>query len=153
MLSNAGGSWHSVRTFTSNAGELPARYVSGITIDPSNPLHAWASFSGYSRTWQIGPRDPGTGHVFEVTANGNGRRRRSLGNLIDAPADSLVRTSDGSLVVGTDFGVYTSSNDGQSWMRLGGNLPNVFIDQVSLTPTGQVLAATHGRGVWTIPAP
>ena len=75
------------------------------------------------------------------------------GNLIDAPAESLVRTADGSLVAGTDFGVYTSPNNGRSWLRLGSNLPNVVIDQLSLTPTGQVLAATHGRGVWTIPAP
>jgi hypothetical protein len=153
VLSNAGGSWHSVRTFTSNAGEVPARYVSGITIDPNNPQHAWISLSGYSRSWQIGPRDPGTGHVFEATATGNGSVVNRSGNLIDAPAESLVRTADGSLVVGTDFGVYTSPNNGRSWVRLGTNLPNVVVDQLSLTPSGQVLAATHGRGVWTIPAP
>src|SRR5262249_19894670 len=40
----------------------PPRFVSGITIDPANPNHAWISYSSYSA---LTPANPG--HVFEVT--------------------------------------------------------------------------------------
>jgi ligand-binding sensor domain-containing protein len=66
--------------------------------------------------------------------------------------DDLV-FANGKLDVATDFGVYTSSNDGTSWNRLGTNLPNVVVDQLTLDPNGNLVAATHGRGVWTIAAP
>ena len=150
VLSNRGGTWHPVRQYTSASGQLPPRYISGIRISDTDPNRAYASLSGFSNTYQIGPRDPGVGHVFELTTSGVTDRS---GDLIDAPADSILTTRDGSLVVGTDFGVYVSHDNGQHWNRLGTNLPNVPVLQLSLTPNGQILAATHGRGAWTIPAP
>ena len=59
----------------------------------------------------------------------------------------------GHLVVGSDFGAFTSSNDGATWSRLGTNLPNVVVNQLTVDPNGTLVAATHGRGVWTIAAP
>jgi ligand-binding sensor domain-containing protein len=66
--------------------------------------------------------------------------------------DDIV-AENGELIVATDFGVFTSSNDGASWARFGTNLPNVVVDQLSMDPNGNLVAATHGRGVWTIAAP
>jgi photosystem II stability/assembly factor-like uncharacterized protein len=99
----------------------------------------------------IGPDDPGVGHVFETTNGGQAWTNRS-GNLPDVPMDDIV-AENGKLVVGTDFGVFVSSDDGASWARFGTNLPNVVVDQLTLAATGDLVAATHGRGVWTIPAP
>ena len=48
----------------------PGRFVSGISIDPANPNHAWVSYSGYTA---YTPDTPG--HVFEITydpATGHG---------------------------------------------------------------------------------
>ena len=50
----------------------PGRFISGISIDPSNPNHAWVSYSGYSA---YTPDTPG--HVFEVTTTRRRTRRRS----------------------------------------------------------------------------
>jgi len=36
---------------------------------------------------------------------------------------------------------------------LGNNLPNVVVSQILVDPNGSLVAATHGRGIWTIPAP
>jgi hypothetical protein len=150
VLRNDGGTWHPTRQYTSAAGKLPPRYISGIWIADDSPSHAYVSLSGFTNTWQIGPRDPGVGHVFSLSG---GRVRDLSGNLIDAPADSVMVTKDGSLVVGTDFGACVSRNKDGRWARLGTNLPNVPVLQLSPTPDGRILAATHGRGVWTIRQP
>ena len=50
------------RLDSSSSGGSPNRFVSGITIDPANPNHAWISYSSYSA---LTPTTPG--HVFEVT--------------------------------------------------------------------------------------
>jgi photosystem II stability/assembly factor-like uncharacterized protein len=130
---------------------LPDRYISGVRLDPANPNHAYLALSGFSRKWEIGPDDPGVGHVFETSDGGAAWSDRS-GNLPDVPMDDIV-SENGHLVVATDFGVFTSSDDGTSWARYGTNLPNVVVDQLTLDPNGDLVAATHGRGVWTIAAP
>ena len=65
--------------------------------------------------------------------------------------------SHGRLVLGTDVGVFIAA-DGQgtatAWSRSGTNLPNASVNELTLTPDGTtVIAATHGRGIWTITAP
>ena len=99
----------------------------------------------------IGPDDPGVGLVFE-TSNGGTSWSDISGNLPDAPMDDVV-FENGNLVVGSDFGAFTSSDNGATWSRLGTNLPNVVVSQLTLDPNGQLVAATHGRGIWTIAAP
>jgi hypothetical protein len=156
MLNNSSGTWHatSVCTGTSSAcgsSGLPDRYITGIRIDPTNPNHAYLTYSGFSRRWIVGPTDPGVGHLFETTNGGLAWKDRS-GTLPDVPADDVV-FEGGKLVVATDFGVFVSSDNGSTWSRLGTNLPNVVVDQLTLDPNGNLIAATHGRGVWTIAAP
>jgi hypothetical protein len=37
-----------------------------------------------------------------------------------------------------------------AWSRLGTDLPNVVVNDIRLNPEGKtLLAATHGRGLWT----
>lgn len=156
MLSNQGGSWHATsQVCTGGAGcaspALPNRYISGVKIDTSNPDRAYLSLSGYSRQWEIGPNDPGVGHVFQTTDGGHSWSDVS-GNLPDEPMNDIV-SEHGHLVVASDDGVFVSSDNGATWSRLGSNLPNVVVDQLTIDPNGKLVAATHGRGVWTILAP
>ena len=158
-LTNAGGTWHALSSVctgsstTCAAFGLPNRYLSGVRIDPANPAHLYLTASGYSRNWEIGPNDPGVGHVFQSTDNGATWSNVS-GDLPDVPVNDVVIDPDGSLVVGTDTGAFTSSDGGATWMGLGTNLPNVVVDQLELSPDGgSIVAATHGRGVWTVQAP
>jgi hypothetical protein len=161
MLNNSGGSWHwtsQVCTGSSAtcAAGLPKRYISGIRIDTANPNHAYLSLSGYSRKWMIGPDDPGKGHVFETSDGGATWTNRSATGtasaLPDVPADDVVYENS-KLIVATDFGVFISSDNGGTWSRFGTNLPNVVVDQLTQGADGSLVAATHGRGIWTIPAP
>jgi sugar lactone lactonase YvrE len=143
IATNVGGTWHQL----SMAG-LPSRFISGLTVDPSNPAHAYAVFSGFSRKWIPGA---GVGHVFETT-NGGQSWTDISGNLPDVPADALV-LSHGRLALGTDMGVYTALAGGGAatrWLRLGDGLPNAAVDDLTAGPHGFIYAATHGRGVWRI---
>jgi hypothetical protein len=163
MLKNSGAGW----TVTSNVcttgtsatctdGGIPRRYISGVRIDTADPTHAYLSLSGFSRKWMIGPDDPGVGHVYETT-NGGGAWADisgipSAGGLPDVPMDDIVFVNH-TVVVATDFGVFSSPDNGLHWFRYGSGLPNVVVTQLTQRPDGTLVAATHGRGVWTIAAP
>jgi len=160
MLNNSGGAWHSTSEVCSGTAApcaaFPKRYISGVKIDVGNPSHGYLSLSGYSRHWMIGTEDPGVGHLFE-TSNGGAAWTDVSGTspataLPDFPADDVV-FYHGNLIVANDIGVFISFDNGGTWSRLGTNLPHVVVDQLTVDPNGVLVAATHGRGVWTIPAP
>ncbi len=143
IATNYGGTWHQV-----NMAGLPNRYIAGVTVDPSNPAHAYAIFNGYSRRFVPGG---GVGHVFETTDGGQTWTDIS-GNLPDVPGDALV-LSHGRLSLGTDQGVFTAEEghgSSTTWSRLGTGLPNAAVDDLTAGPNGYIYAATHGRGVWRI---
>ena len=101
IATNYGGTWHQLST----AG-LPNRYISGVTVDPSDPAHAYAIFNGYARQWIPGG---GVGHVFE-TDNGGRTWADISTNLPDIASDALV-IDHGQLALATDLGVDDRSAD------------------------------------------
>lgn len=143
IATNYGGTWHTV-----NMTGLPNRYIAGVTVDPTNPAHAYAIYNGFSRRFIP---SAGTGHVFE-TFNGGQSWTDISGTLPDVPSDALV-ISHHQLALATDIGMFTAP-EGQGvatqWSRLGTGLPNAIVDDVTLGPDGYIYAATHGRGVWRI---
>jgi len=54
------------------------------------------------------------------------------------------------LYLGTDYGVYSSIDDGAHWvLENNGGLPSLAVYDLELLPGGNgVVAATHGRGMW-----
>jgi len=143
IATNFGGTWHQV-----NMTGLPNRYIAGVTVDPSNPAHAYAIFNGFSRRFVPGG---GVGHVFETTDGGQTWTDIS-GNLPDIASDALVLRHN-KLALATDAGVFTAQagqGSATTWSRLGAGLPNVAVDDLTVGPDGFIYAATHGRGVWRI---
>ena len=144
---NYGGTWHTI-----SASNLPNRYIAGLTVDPSHPGHIYVVYNGFSRRWIPGG---GVGHVFE-SHNGGSTWTNISGDLPDVPSDALV-FSHGELALATDIGAFVATSGGgtgTSWSRLGSNLPNASINDLRLDPDGKtLLAATHGRGLWTIKLP
>jgi photosystem II stability/assembly factor-like uncharacterized protein len=56
------------------------------------------------------------------------------------------------LYLGTDYGVYASTNGGANWIRLGDSLPDIAVCDIACDSiNGVVVAATHGRGMWRLP--
>jgi hypothetical protein len=141
IATNYRGTWHQLVV-----SSLPNRYIAGVTVDPANGAHAYAVMNGYSRRWIDGA---GTGIVFETT-DGGATWRDLSGNLPDAPGDALVVTG-GKLVLATDVGVFAARVSAPTtWSRMGEGLPNAPVNNLTLAPNGEVVAATHGRGIWTL---
>ena len=133
----------------------PNRFVSGITIDPANPNHAWIAYSSYSSLTSATP-----GHVFEVTRTAPSTATwTSLDNLggtpfPDFPATSIARDSNGDLYVSNDWGVMLLANGSVSWVPAGTGLPMVEVAGLTIVPRARILyAATHGRGAWRMKLP
>lgn len=144
---NAGGIWHTVA-----APNLPNRFVNAVTVDPADANHVYAVYNGFSRRWT---NDGGYGHVFE-SHDGGGTWTDISGDLPDIPADDLLLVH-GRLLLATDLGVYTAAAGGgaaTAWAREGTGLPNASVNDLTLSSDGAtIIAATHGRGLWTQPAP
>jgi len=57
------------------------------------------------------------------------------------------------LYVGTDIGVYVTTDGGKTWNILGGDLPSTFVCDLIIHPRDNIIvAATHGRGMWAMDA-
>jgi hypothetical protein len=132
------------------AGNDPPRYPTAIYIDPSDANHAWISYSGFNAKTPTTP-----GHVFEVRYVPGASTFTMLdgtgdGAFLDIPATSIA-VSDGTIVVGTDYGA-VKSDGGGSWAEAGKGLPNVVVADLVLVPgkKDQLYAGTHGQGVWTL---
>ena len=140
------------------ANGLPARLITSIQIDPSDPRTVYATLGGYSRRWLppgvLGEdADLGGGNVYKSTDAGETFRDIS-GNLPDIPADwTLVR--NGQLIVATNLGVFVSSDtNGGGYEQLGKDLPTAPVLGLELKPKADasekdtLVAATQGRGVY-----
>jgi photosystem II stability/assembly factor-like uncharacterized protein len=57
------------------------------------------------------------------------------------------------LYVGTDQGVYVTTDGGSTWNVLGANLPSTYVHDLIIHPRDNIIViATHGRGMWALDA-
>jgi len=150
VSSNADKPSGQVVFFRIDTSSTPTRFVSGIAVDPSNPNHAFISFSGYNA---YNPTQPG--HVFEVTYDPTGHTATWTNidnNLGDEPITDIAYDSvTGNLFVSTDFGVDILPSAGSTWVPVASGLPPVAVYGLTLDSTHRLLyAATHGRGAWRL---
>ena len=55
------------------------------------------------------------------------------------------------LYCGAEFGVWVSTDRGDHWTHLKGQLPTVAVHEIAVHPTaGEIVAATHGRSMWIL---
>jgi hypothetical protein len=139
------------------SGVDPARFVSGIYVDPANANRAWLSYSGYSASTPTTP-----GHVFEVVydPSGGSATWTSLDNLGpglgDIPLTDVVRDDFlGDLYVSSDFGVMRNPADNPGWVPASQGMPTGEIAGLTIVQSGarRLYAATHGMGAWSMNLP
>ena len=57
------------------------------------------------------------------------------------------------LYVGTDQGVYVTTDSAKIWTVLGANLPSTYVHDLIIHPRDNIIVcATHGRGMWALDA-
>jgi len=143
------GSSDGVVSFTSDDGAtwqrrstgLPGAAVPHVVVQPDNATIAYTISRAIS-----GDR------VF-MTTNTGVTWVSITGNLPDGVSPHSIavdfRSNPDKLYVGSDYGVWTSADGGITWIKDSSGLPNttVFDLQIDLAHD-QLVAATHGRGVW-----
>ncbi len=121
-------------------------WVRRIAVDLNNKNAIYVCYSGYNNDG-VSP----TRHVYYSSDQGTNWTDIS-GNLPDAPVHSLVVDpgSSQTLYVGTEVGVFETTNTGGTWTRKGTGMPDyVPVDELVLqTVTNKLFAFTHGRSVF-----
>jgi len=142
LTANGGTSW-------SQAASLPGSgsSLSCICFDPSNTTTLYVSSVAPSST---------SNHLWKSMNGGTSWTAidgASGGFPFGIPVHvvKIDPANASNLFVGTDFGVYASTNGGSTWSRYGNDLPLVAVRDLYLAPDGTFLrAATFGRGVWEL---
>ncbi len=150
----AGASASKTATFTEVTLNInPNNYpISSIAIDTSD---------GTGQTAYVAVMGFGTPHIWQTTnagASWTDFTGTGTAALPDAPANSvLVDSTNGTIFVGTDVGVFSSSTASPNWTEIGptsgasGFLPNVPVTALRLFSSGgskRLRVSTYGRGIW-----
>lgn len=124
-------------TWTQVTG-LPSRMVLRFLIDKDDHNLVYVAFGGYasSNLWR--------------TTNGGGNWGDIHGALPSVPVRSVLRhpSNPNWLYAGTEVGVFTSENGGGTWATTNDGPANVSVDELFWYDNTQLVAVTHGRGMF-----
>ncbi|MDO9512786.1 MAG: T9SS type A sorting domain-containing protein [Bacteroidales bacterium] len=137
VSSNGGQTWTNISL------GLPNRWITRLAPDEHDASTVYASLSGFR--WE-----ESLPHVFKSTDMGATWVSISS-NLPEFPVNIIVVDPmvPGRLFVGTDAGVYSTTNDGEEWGWAWSNLPAVpVIDLKIHNSTRKIVAATYGLSMY-----
>jgi photosystem II stability/assembly factor-like uncharacterized protein len=142
LTTNGGSTWTNLMSF--------GRYVSGLAFDPRNANILYVTLSSFDD-----PTFPPLGHVFKTTnALAATPSFFSVSPPVDIPFNAIVLDpfNPQNVYVGTDIGVWKSTNAGTSWLHMGPEtgMPNVAVFDLETSPAGRLVAFTHGRGAFAL---
>ncbi len=123
-------------------GSLPVNNaaVSEVAISQNDPDQIWVVFSGYSAQDK----------VF-LSIDGGDTWDNISYNLPNIPINCITYevSTNNTIYIGTDIGIYTKNDNAEEWTSVNEGLPNVLVNDLQISPvTGELYAATFGRGVW-----
>lgn len=122
-------------------------YVSGIATHPTEDSTAYLLFSFAGEPKVIRTKD--LGQTWEDLSGFVGNSSSDNGFPDVVTHCLVVLPNDLSTIwVGTDIGLFESTDDGISWHYVDSDLPAVSVYDM-FVQDGQVVIATHGRGIWT----
>jgi photosystem II stability/assembly factor-like uncharacterized protein len=139
---DGGRSWTDLTARFRFPGE-PASYVSDVVASRHDARTAYVAFDGH---WDDDMRP----YLFRTTDGGDSWTSVA-GDLPDwKPVKTLTEDPRvaGVLFAGTEFGLYITTDGGRRWTPSPGNVPPVIVPKViAHERTGDLVVATHGRGV------
>jgi photosystem II stability/assembly factor-like uncharacterized protein len=142
MTADGGKSWQNI---TSRIKLPGARWVSRVLASKhgSGGATAYVSFDGHQD-------DDFKPYLFKTTDQG-ASWTSIAGDLPDGMVINAIeehpRNKD-LLFVGTEFGLFVTTNGGRNWMHARGNLPRVPVDDIVFNEAANDLVlGTHGRSI------
>ena len=133
-----GGSSHTEVDYTGISDIIQVAPVTDIKVHPFDEDIVWITFGGFDSNKKVLYSE--NGGVSWVNKTGTG--------LEPLPIQCFAYDFlNGYLYVGTDVGVYYKSINELAWQEA--NFPKVVVTDLLLnTSSGDLVAATYGRGVW-----
>lgn len=145
LTTDGGGSWADLDPL----GAVPDRVVTDMAFDPGSANKLYVTLSGFDEGLPGRP-----GHVFKTnSALSISPGWTNISTPVNIPHNTVVvdQFMAGVIYVGTDLGVFRSTDDGNIWHNFGpeSGLPNVSVFDLQIShATGRLVAFTHGRGAW-----
>jgi hypothetical protein len=126
-------------------------YISGLATHPTEDSTAYVLFSLSDAPKVLRTRN--LGKSWE-DISGFGTNSESSNGFPDVIVHSLIVMPHNPNIiwVGTDIGIFESTDNGLSWHIANNGLPTVSVYQMKISGD-QVVIATHGRGIWSVTIP
>jgi len=136
----------------------PAALISGLATHPFTLATAYVMFSVWCqpklfRTEDLGesweqlsgfPEDRPPGSTAPCPGSSNGFPNAKVYDL------EVFEQIPWVMWAATDFGIYESRDHGETWAYADNGLPAVSVWRIRIVDD-EIIVATHGRGVWTLP--
>ena len=146
VTKNDGGTWEEL---SRNFPALPPNaYVSEIEPSPHDSMTVFVTFDNH----RVGDFTP---YVYHSADFGKSFRSIAANLPTGGPDFAHVIRQDpvnpDLLFVGTDVGVFVSTNRGHSWQKFMTGLPTVPVNDLKIHPRDrELIAGTHGRSIWIV---
>ncbi|MFI5195789.1 MAG: T9SS type A sorting domain-containing protein [Chitinophagales bacterium] len=130
---NFGATWSLI-----NVPVPASNYISDLAVDPKNEKRFWVTMSGYGGDKVLG---------YNLAT---GTWAHESGTLPDIPVNCiLIDTFSSAKYIGTDAAVFYKDTTMSDWALYNSHLPSVRVSDLNINySTGEMWAATFGRGMW-----
>ncbi len=136
---------------TNNFTDVPMGRISGLATHPLEDSTTYALFSFAHAPKILRTRD--LGQTWEDISGFEQNSKSATGFPDVATYCLLVMPYNPDIMwAGTEIGIFESVDGGQSWAYADNSLPAVAVWDLTIVDD-QVVAATHGRGIWSVVLP
>ena len=134
----------------SQSGTSSNSFITDVYVDPNDNNHLLVTVGFYDQTTNI--------YMSNIAAStlDNSSFVSVAGNLPQVPIYSaLIEESTGTYLIGTEYGLFSSSDQGSTWYQEFQGPPQCPVTMIrqqtfkGSTNRGQIYVATHGRGLFT----
>lgn len=140
---NGGETWRKIETIK---GVPEKTYVNMLLASPTNENVVYAVFNNHKR----GDFKP---YVFKSENKGKSWQNITS-NLPERGSTYAIaqdHENENLLFLGTEFGIFFSTNGGDKWIQLKGGLPNIAVRDIAIQKReGDLVLGTFGRGFYVL---